>query len=95
MINLCGLSYSVSAQVATSRLGTPTLPALCGLLISISGDLSSFSPDWLGDFGSLSSCASSSISVVSVPFESTGDGSIWAGYGLGGGARESEGPDDL
>ena len=35
------------------------------------------------------------MSVVSVPFESTGDGSICCGYGLGGGARESDGPDDL
>jgi len=35
------------------------------------------------------------MSVVSVPFESTGDGSICCGYGLGGGASESEGPEDL
>jgi len=47
----------------------------------------------MGDF--TPSCFSSSISVLSVPFESTGEGSTCAGYGLGGGARESEGPEDL
>lgn len=72
-----------------------TLPVLCGLLISMSGDLTSPAALGIGDFSSGSSCASSSISVDSVPFESTGDGSIWFGYGLGGGASESVGPDDL
>jgi hypothetical protein len=61
----------------------------------MSGDLSSLADIGVGDFSSGSSCASSSISVLSVPFESTGDGSIWDGYGLGGGASESVGPDDL
>lgn len=35
------------------------------------------------------------MSVVSVPFESTGEGSTFCGYGLGGGASVSDGPDDL
>jgi hypothetical protein len=69
-----------------------TLVALCGLLISTSGDCASVP-------GDLISCASSSISVVSVPLEaleSTGEGSIWLGYGLAGGMRESLlGPEDL
>lgn len=69
-----------------------TLAALCGLLISTSGDSSSVA---LAGFNSVSSCTSSSISVVSVPFESTGDGSTCCGYGLGGGARLSVGADDL
>lgn len=42
----------------------------------MSGDLSSLAEVGVGDFSSGSSCASSSISVLSVPFESTGDGSI-------------------
>lgn len=57
----------------------------------MSGDCNSPS---VAGYGDLTSCASSSISVVSVPFESTGEGSIWEGYGLGG-ARESDGPDNL
>ena len=35
------------------------------------------------------------MSVVSVPFESTGEGSTFWGYGLGGGARVSVGAEDL
>jgi len=56
---------------------------------------------WMsGDLGSSSfSCAeSSSISVASVeadPVDSTGEGSTVAGYGEGGGARESEVPECL
>ena len=61
----------------------------------MSGDLSLGAVSGNGDFNSGSSCASSSISVLSVPFESTGEGSIWLGYGLAGGANESVGPDDL
>lgn len=56
--------------------GKLTLFVLRGLLISMSGDLSSVAEVGVGDFSSGSSCASSSISVLSVPFESTGDGSI-------------------
>lgn len=49
-----------------------------------------------GDSTFVSSCASSSISVLSVPLESTGEGSICCGYGLAGGAKESAGgPEDL
>jgi hypothetical protein len=74
-----------------------TLFALSGLLISISGDCTSNDSRLLLESGDLvsSSCTSSSISVLSVPFESTGDGSICCGYGLAGGASESVGPDDL
>lgn len=35
------------------------------------------------------------MSVVSVPFESVGEGSIPGGYGLAGTARWSEGSEDL
>jgi hypothetical protein len=68
-----------------------TLFELCGLFTSMSGDKTSPFDVGKGDFNS---CASSSISVDSVPFESTGDGSTCIGYGLGG-ASESEGPDNL
>lgn len=77
----------------------PTLLMLAGLVISISGDCTSIPSSLLeasGDFTFASSCASSSISVLSVPLESTGDGSICCGYGLAGGAKESAGgPEDL
>lgn len=33
--------------------------------------------------------------MVREPFESTGDGSTCVGYGLAGGASDSEGPEDL
>ena len=78
-----------------AHFSEPTLPGLSGLVISISGDCTSSFVVELGDF-TPSSCSSSSISVLSVPLESTGDGSVpVCGYGLGGGASESEGPDDL
>lgn len=73
---------------------------LAGLLISMSGECTSNASPLAADSGDLmsvssSSCASSSISVPSVPFESTGDGSICCGYGLGGGASESLGAEEL
>ncbi len=56
--------------------GLPTLSVLSGLVISISGERNSPFVAELGDFTLPSSCASSSISVLSVPFESTGEGSV-------------------
>lgn len=77
---ICGRSYRIYEQRGKDRNQKGhTLPALRGLLISMSGDLSSLAEVGVGDFSSGSSCASSSISVLSVPFESTGDGSIWDG----------------
>lgn len=62
----------------------------------MSGDCTSNASPFVADSGdfALESCASSSISVLSVPLESVGDGSICWGYGLGG-ARVSDGPEDL
>lgn len=69
------ISVSETIRTCSTRVDH-TLPVLCGLRISISGDLSLGPASGVGDFNSGSSCASSSISVLSVPFESTGDGSI-------------------
>jgi hypothetical protein len=61
------------------------LMPLAGLMISISGDLSPSA-----GFGLSSSSASISVtSVECESFDSTGEGSTVAGYGEGGGARES------
>jgi hypothetical protein len=68
------ISISKATRTSSTR-GQRTLPALCGLLISMSGDLSLGAASGNGDFNSGSSCASSSISVLSVPLESTGEGS--------------------
>lgn len=76
-----------------------TLFALIGLLISLSAPVETECGGESTSLSSSSSCASSSISVPSVPFESTGDGSICCGYGMGsgggGGASESVGPEEL
>lgn len=89
------LSQSVRAQ--PPHIDQHTLFALSGLVISMSGDCTSNASPFSagsGDLVALESCASSSISVLSVPLESVGEGSICWGYGLGG-ASVSEGPEDL
>ena len=53
--------------------------------------VSFFVPPFCSSVASDPSCASSSISVLALPFDSTGEGSTWFGYGDAGGCKESEG----
>lgn len=71
-----------SLHVDSGQDPAPTLSGLAGLLASIGGVGSSSLVT--------ASCASSSISVPSVPFEFVGEGSTCCGYGDGGGARLSD-----
>lgn len=77
-----GLSWPCQLKVEPAYRGSRTLFTLAGLAISMSGDCTSIASSFIvnpGDFVLVSSCASSSISVLSVPLESTGEGSICCG----------------